>query len=694
MRAKVQLNEKPIIDILIATAANGGVENCINLTGRFLTEKGFNVRVIQLVFRGYEWADPCMEFHYLIMDNESHKLQIFIDKYESFLKDNRKPDVVLATCWPLMSHVAKTVTTHLNLETIVASWLHAPVNRYDAAGYGGIEQLKLADVHFAISDEIADSIYNAYPDSYIYRINNPVDKSKIHKVTSLGKQTLLFVGRLSAEKNIPIILRALSLTKERWFLKLVGEGDELLKCKALSEELGISEHVEFLGWSDDPWKYADGATALVLSSMYEGSPLVAIEALSCGLPVIANVSSRVSEIIVPGENGYLYPDNDSENLAKILDMIADNSFPSVSSEVCSGSVKFYDGNIALFDFYSKIHATVNGRIIEKLLCKRSKTIIDNVKISIIIPCYNAESYIERCLDSIINQTIGIAHIEIIVVNDASTDSSLSILTKYEEEYPENICIINLEENSGQGIARNIGIDYATGDYVMYVDADDAIHTCLLEKLYIIHQCYPVNVVMCDFETFSDTLPEKAEYSELKCAIDTIEDTDDMQRLFLENAFLTGPWAKLYVRDFLIKNPDIRFMECYKMEDIYFTYLVLAHVRSWLHVSMKGYYYFENNEGTMRSEKIKDYYMHVFVVFEKAVEQLKQLGFYDSCKNEIAFVYIKKVFSPLISYMKKNIIPYPVENEKILKDYLLNMFPDITYNKYLTAEELDDITGYL
>ena len=101
------------------------------------------------------------------------------------------------------------------------------------------------------------------------------------------------------------------------------------------------------------------------------------------------------------------------------------------------------------------------------------------KISIIIPMYNAKEYIARCLESVINQSFN--NIEIIIVNDGSTDESLEICKKY-GEVDERIIILN-KRNSGVSVARNEGMNVATGEYVMFVDADDWIDESMCQDLY-------------------------------------------------------------------------------------------------------------------------------------------------------------------------------------------------------------------
>ena len=104
-----------------------------------------------------------------------------------------------------------------------------------------------------------------------------------------------------------------------------------------------------------------------------------------------------------------------------------------------------------------------------------------VKVSVIIPVYNTEKYLEKCLDSVCNQTL--SDIEIICINDCSTDNSREILNRYAAD-DERIKIINFEENKGAAAARNAGIDAATGEYVGFVDSDDYIDLNFYEKLYI------------------------------------------------------------------------------------------------------------------------------------------------------------------------------------------------------------------
>ena len=102
-----------------------------------------------------------------------------------------------------------------------------------------------------------------------------------------------------------------------------------------------------------------------------------------------------------------------------------------------------------------------------------------IKVSIIVPVYNNEKYLRRCLESLVNQSL--KDIEIILINDCSTDKSIDILNGYEEKYSEKITLINLNENKRPGGARNRGIEAAKGEYLGFVDSDDYVEKDMYER---------------------------------------------------------------------------------------------------------------------------------------------------------------------------------------------------------------------
>ena len=126
------------------------------------------------------------------------------------------------------------------------------------------------------------------------------------------------------------------------------------------------------------------------------------------------------------------------------------------------------------------------------------------KISVIIPVYNVENYLSECLDSIINQSLN--DIEIICINDGSTDNSLKILQDYEKR-DNRIRVIN-QKNSGLGATRNVGLSLSEGKYVYFMDSDDYLELSTLEELYHLAETNSLDIVLFKLINFYDETGEK------------------------------------------------------------------------------------------------------------------------------------------------------------------------------------------
>ena len=180
------------------------------------------------------------------------------------------------------------------------------------------------------------------------------------------------------------------------------------------------------------------------------------------------------------------------------------------------------------------------------------------KCSIIIPVYNVEKYLPKCLDSIVNQTY--KNIEIICINDGSTDNSLKILEEYAQK-DERIKIIN-QENQGVSVARNVGIDNATGDYILFVDSDDWIDrdTCKILKIELENEYYDLIIFNHSVVTKKSTRPTK---------------------YIGGNKFAF--WAACY-KTSIIKNNNIKFPKNIKIsEDHFFKYNFLYYAKNIKHI---------------------------------------------------------------------------------------------------------------
>lgn len=185
-------------------------------------------------------------------------------------------------------------------------------------------------------------------------------------------------------------------------------------------------------------------------------------------------------------------------------------------------------------------------------------------ISIVVAVYNAEKYLEKCLDSLINQTY--ENTEIILVNDFSKDNSLDICKKYEQKY-ENIILLNNPKNLGVSATRNNGIQKSTGEYICFVDSDDYVENVYLEKLFYYYKKYDT-VPICGFiyhDEFNHEPPKTYSWSEG-------EELVSLGKAFKLNSelYLTALWNKLFDNR-IIKKYNILFDESISIgEDLRFS----------------------------------------------------------------------------------------------------------------------------
>lgn len=190
-----------------------------------------------------------------------------------------------------------------------------------------------------------------------------------------------------------------------------------------------------------------------------------------------------------------------------------------------------------------------------------------MNISIVVPVYNVESYLEKCIHSVLEQNFNGTY-EVICVNDGSTDQSKEILNNYEQY--EEIIVIN-QVNKGLSNARNTGLMQARGDYVMFLDSDDFLkHNQVLEKLYSEVKEHSLDFVIADFEyNFEDSTKNYKIHrnSIIKNRIMTGRELYDLG--VKKKSIMSIVWNKLYSREFLLKN-NLFFLEGILYEDMEFT----------------------------------------------------------------------------------------------------------------------------
>lgn len=219
----------------------------------------------------------------------------------------------------------------------------------------------------------------------------------------------------------------------------------------------------------------------------------------------------------------------------------------------------------------------------------------NKLISVIVPCYNVYDLVDKCIESLVNQTIGLDKLQLILVDDASTDSTFEKLCSYERKYPENIIVIHCDQNGKQGTARNIGLAYATGDYIGFVDSDDWVELDMYEKLYS---------AACegDYEIVQGGVIRDIDgHEEIVASVkdNIIFDINDAEsRLrYIKDGADGFFYSCIYERDFLL-NSGIRFLEGIFYEDIFFVGAIKFAVKRVLKIKNNVYHYRYNPQSTM------------------------------------------------------------------------------------------------
>jgi len=192
-------------------------------------------------------------------------------------------------------------------------------------------------------------------------------------------------------------------------------------------------------------------------------------------------------------------------------------------------------------------------------------------VSIIVPIYNVEKYLQECIDSLINQTL--KNIEIICVNDGSTDNSLNILKEYAQK--DNRIIVINKNNTGYGNSMNVGLEKASGEYIGIVESDDFAANDMFERLYEVAILNNAEIVKSNFLTYKSQFTNEKNFVEaLKdCKYDYIFSPLDETNIFLATPSI---WTAIYKKQLLIDN-NIKFLETpgASYQDISFEFKVLA-----------------------------------------------------------------------------------------------------------------------
>lgn len=299
-------------------------------------------------------------------------------------------------------------------------------------------------------------------------------------------------------------------------------------------------------------------------------------------------------------------------------------------------------------------------------------------ISVIIPCYNVEKYIQRCFDSLLNQSYGFSNLEIIFIDDLSSDNTYKMLENYKDKY-DNIKLIKVASKKGAGGARNIGIDNCSGKYLSFVDGDDWLNPNMFTLLYEQMLKDDYDIVQCYSFMFSDkpTIYDDKDGSVVAFDLEKIELRKKVLSDLTKDLNLTV-WSKLYSSKF-IKENKLRFLEDCYFEDNHFTLMCMLLAKKYCKIRSLMYGYYNNLSGTITSRLDPKRIQDLQYVIEYALKDIEERGI-DTSKYQDALDNF--VFYKLYIETTTNLEIAFASEKQHYRDLILSKIPSILDNPYL------------
>ena len=300
------------------------------------------------------------------------------------------------------------------------------------------------------------------------------------------------------------------------------------------------------------------------------------------------------------------------------------------------------------------------------------------KVSIIIPVYNVERYLRTCLDSVVNQTLD--GIEIIAVNDGSTDNSLAILEEYRRKYSDRMKVFTTE-NHGVSHARNYGLARASGEYIQFVDSDDFIEPQMTEKLYNKAKRDNNDIVICgrynvyEREHINELNKEAAKLIYLNRNFILQENKYEFAQI------LPFPWDKIFRRSLL---EGIEFPEKMRFEDLVFVYKVCCRAKSIGIIDEPLYNYRRTTQGGFL-QSFSEQTLDIVKAFRLVIDYMKQNGYLDIYHDEIEYICARHFiyrYPALFKGSNKGKLDIKKRIINQTQDFLDNEFPGWRNNHYL------------
>lgn len=325
------------------------------------------------------------------------------------------------------------------------------------------------------------------------------------------------------------------------------------------------------------------------------------------------------------------------------------------------------------------------------------------KVSIIVPCYKTnEEYINRLCNSVFNQSIGMDNLELILVNDGSPDNTFDILSKCEQRNPENVMVVNCDTNGGPGRARSIGINYATGKYVAFIDQDDWVEPYMYEHLVDKAEFYDCDISSGRHTRDSRYVEPTGEVfwcEESDALVNVVDDINNVseekginnlgedliyknieRKTLFKTCLGGGYWTRIYNRDFLLDN-RIDFPDKLMYDDNYFSSMLLMYINRAYISSEYVYHWFVNWSSISMDKTIGNHTDRLKVELYK-IEEYKRRGFFGKFHDEIEHEFIILFFMNTIHTFVTRLGDMPYEIFIYMQKALNEIFPRYYENKYI------------
>jgi glycosyltransferase involved in cell wall biosynthesis len=248
-----------------------------------------------------------------------------------------------------------------------------------------------------------------------------------------------------------------------------------------------------------------------------------------------------------------------------------------------------------------------------------------IKVSVIVPVYQTEQYLEKCLDSLIKQTL--KEIEIVVVNDGSPDNSQAIIDRYQQQYSQIKSV--QKENGGLSDARNVGVQCAVGEFVAFVDSDDYIESNMYEMMYNKAMSESLDIVVCDtfmdYPTHSYVLKANMGY------------TENLEKAYI----ITYPNAPArLIRTSLMKEHPFRKGIWYEDLDLMPTLAVYTDKIGFVNEPL--YHYLQREASIMNQTEFRPKFKDIFTVMQDVADAYIENQKYEKYYTELEYLYITQL----------------------------------------------------